>query len=277
MEELAFFTTILGRVEVLKREVEEIANIVASGEGAGEFDFVGFGVWHTNGKRIGLRLVGADGNIVEPGAALGIPSGEAEALMAAAEIAAQKKILMGPNDNQVETLRNDYGYAPERAYEIAERRYRIEEDIKSKLDQNPTWRRTGLRNVVGANEVNNEIGRHLQNAADARGYSLSELIQVREDVEYPGRLIDRAPSIVVATSLKYSYHRNGQRSWTVNDIHDIDALAVAVPYCDVVFTDAEARDAVMRQHLHTKMHTQIPRTVTEMVQLLDELPSKEQG
>ena len=33
----------------------------------------------------------------------------------------------------------------------------------------------------------------------------------------------------VAISLKTRYHRDGRHQWTTNDIHDIDALAVAVP------------------------------------------------
>jgi hypothetical protein len=33
----------------------------------------------------------------------------------------------------------------------------------------------------------------------------------------------------VAISLKTRYHLDGPHQWTTNDIHDIDALAVAVP------------------------------------------------
>lgn len=45
------------------------------------------------------------------------------------------------------------------------------------------------------------------------------------------------PSVRVAVSLKTHYHKNRQHNWTTNDMYDIDALAVAMPYCDAVFAD----------------------------------------
>src|SRR5688572_22393889 len=38
-------------------------------------------------------------------------------------------------------------------------------------------------------------------------------------------------------ALKTAWHRNRDIPWSANDIYDIDAMALAVPYCDVVVTE----------------------------------------
>ncbi|MDQ0708392.1 hypothetical protein QFZ52_001044 [Arthrobacter woluwensis] len=51
-------------------------------------------------------------------------------------------------------------------------------------------------------------------------------------------------------------------------MYDIDALATAVPYCDIVFADAEARDDVIRRQMQVAIDTVRPRRSGE---LIDEL------
>lgn len=45
----------------------------------------------------------------------------------------------------------------------------------------------------------------------------------------------------------------------MNDINDLDAPAIAVPYCDIVFADAAAVRAMVDGHIGAFMGTQIPR------------------
>jgi hypothetical protein len=45
------------------------------------------------------------------------------------------------------------------------------------------------------------------------------------------------PGTDVTAVLKTSRHRDATRTWTSNDMFDIDAPTVAVPYCDIVGTD----------------------------------------
>lgn len=78
------------------------------------------------------------------------------------------------------------------------------------------------------------------------------------------------PSTRTAIELKTRYHRNPNRTWSVNDINDIDALAVAVPYCDVVFTDAAARSALVDGHIGALMGTEIPRRPADLTNLLQD-------
>lgn len=51
-------------------------------------------------------------------------------------------------------------------------------------------------------------------------------------------------------------------------MYDIDALVTAVPDCDIVLTDAAARDAGVRRQLQVAMDNVLPRRPCE---LIDEL------
>ena len=42
---------------------------------------------------------------------------------------------------------------------------------------------------------------------------------------------------VFDSNSKTAWHRNADKVWTANDIYDIDAMSLAVPYCDVVVPD----------------------------------------
>ena len=56
---------------------------------------------------------------------------------------------------------------------------------------------------------------------------------------------DAIPSLRIAVDLKVELFRNPAKPWSMNAIHDIDALSMAVPYCHVVVPDREmARLAV---------------------------------
>jgi hypothetical protein len=71
-----------------------------------------------------------------------------------------------------------------------------------------------------------------------------ELEEVFPDPKYARRFVDSMPSADVCVSLITAAHRNPQTRWTGNDMFDIDALGVAVPYCDVVVTERHARHAL---------------------------------
>jgi hypothetical protein len=72
------------------------------------------------------------------------------------------------------------------------------------------------------------------------------------------------PSSRGAISLKTRYNRDGRHQWTTNDIHDIDALAVAVPYCDAVFTDKAACNALAASPELRSFGTFLPRRPGEL-------------
>jgi hypothetical protein len=81
------------------------------------------------------------------------------------------------------------------------------------------------------------------------------------------------PSSRVAVSLKAAYHKDNRHVWTSNDIHDIDALSIAVPYCDAVFTDKAARNQVKSCPELEVFGTFLPRKPEELAGWLDDLPA----
>jgi hypothetical protein len=58
--------------------------------------------------------------------------------------------------------------------------------------------------------------------------------------------------------------RNPQFKWTSNDIFDIDALSVAVAYCDVVVTDKQAADALRRGRFPERLGSQVFTKLDEL-------------
>jgi hypothetical protein len=44
-------------------------------------------------------------------------------------------------------------------------------------------------------------------------------------------------STEVSIEIKTAWHGNRDKQWTANDIYDIDASSLAVPYCDIVVTE----------------------------------------
>jgi hypothetical protein len=72
------------------------------------------------------------------------------------------------------------------------------------------------------------------------------------------------PSTEVAIVLKATRHRDGTRRWTPNDITDVDALSLAVPYCDVVVTEKFAHQVLVASGVAKCMSTVVLRSASEL-------------
>src|SRR5690349_19744671 len=66
-------------------------------------------------------------------------------------------------------------------------------------------------------------------------------------------------------NLKVDLFRNATKAWTMNAIHDIDALSMAVPYCHIVVPDREMTSLLSRSSTG-------PRYGTRIITILSELP-----
>jgi hypothetical protein len=53
---------------------------------------------------------------------------------------------------------------------------------------------------------------------------------------------------------------------------DVDAVSIAFVYCDVVFTDKEARNALLASRELRPLSTFVPRRADELAEWLDALP-----
>ena len=218
--------------------------------------------------RGGLTIRDADGNDSSASVREEVGDREFERIMAEAALAFERGMLAGPPDEEIAALRAA-GYAPEKTREVTERRAQQERDLSARLDQEDRWRRGRLRDLVSASELTHEWIDQITRATLARGTTIGQV--VREDRERMRTFAEGMPSSRVAISLKTRYHRDGRHQWTTNDIHDIDALAVAVPYCDAVFTDKAARNALAASRELRPFGTFLPRKPGELAEWLENL------
>lgn len=73
------------------------------------------------------------------------------------------------------------------------------------------------------------------------------------------------PSRRVVTMMQFHYLKDVRRDWKINDLRDLAALSIAIPYCDVVVTDNKACDtAANRAHLNREFSTPIFSKLTDL-------------
>jgi len=118
-----------------------------------------------------------------------------------------------------------------------------------------------LRDVVSARYIAVEINEMLAEALAARNLELEEVFP---DPKFARRFVDSMPSADVCVSLITAAHRNPQTRWSGNDMFDIDALSVAVPYCDVVVTERHARHALEVSGAPGRCGTAVMATLGEL-------------
>ena len=81
------------------------------------------------------------------------------------------------------------------------------------------------------------------------------------------------PSFDVSVTLKTAIHKNPNHRWKNNHIHDINALAATLPYCDLVLTDREMAAFVTRSKLDQRLGTPALHDLRDLVAALDISPS----
>lgn len=72
------------------------------------------------------------------------------------------------------------------------------------------------------------------------------------------------PTALVSTTLKTEQHRNPSRPWSSNDIFDIDALGLAVPYCDIAVTEKGRFHQLTVNKLDKHMNTTVLRRLSDL-------------
>jgi hypothetical protein len=269
MESLSGFQVLLGRVTIAELEIDAMIDALLGSESVGErIDLLGPTFGRAFGMRGGLTIRDANGNDSSASMREEVGNREYERIMAEASLAFERGMLAGPPDEEIAALRAA-DYAPEKTREVTERRAQQERDLAARLDQDDKWRRGRLRDVVSASELTHEWIDQITRATLARGTDIGQV--VGKDQARMRAFADGMPSSRVAISLKTRYHRDGRHQWTPNDIHDIDALAVAVPYCDAVFTDKAARNALAASPELRPLGMFLPRKPGELAEWLDNL------
>jgi hypothetical protein len=183
---------------------------------------------------------------------------------------AERELLVGPDDEEDPDLVAS-GSNPQKWRDMLEGRAEQERYLVRELDKEPKYRQGRLRDVVNARELEIELGEVVARATMAMKTSIGKLLDY--DRTKLRNFTDRMPSTRVAVSLKAAYHKDNRHEWTTNDIHDVDALSIAVPYCDAVFTDRAARNQVVSCPELKVFGTVLPRKPEELADWLNNLPA----
>jgi hypothetical protein len=263
MEELTDFACVMPESTVIKLELDAaVAQIAGVRERFTPISLVGRGVLQAFGRQGGLRIGSPEGDAT-PTVRAGWPSGpeQFDAWREDAERQLDRVVLQGPTDAEAPTLKAS-GWDPTVARRIAEERVRQEREQAARLAQEPQWRRGRLRDVVAARYLALEVQAMLDEALSARSLSFTD---VMPDAEAARRFTDSMPSADVRISLLTAAHRNPQTRWEPNDIFDIDALSVAVPYCDIVVTERHAHHVIHTAGLPALLGTRVLANLDELV------------
>jgi hypothetical protein len=202
------------------------------------------------------------------------PDGAAR--LAAAETMRERMVVRGPTEEDIPALRAQ-GWDPYAAIRVAERRAQEQGDQRRRLDaarqagDQPDWRRGRLRDVVIARELLCELQHPIMREMAARGLQWEDVFRgtqdglaVGADLDANRRFIRGMPSTEVSVALLTERHRDGARSWTSNDIIDIDAMALAVPYCDIVVADKAVAHALTSSRVAGHMGTIVLRRLGDL-------------
>jgi hypothetical protein len=265
MEELTGFAALMDRVVVMSLELDAMLDPFAKAPSPWtRISLLGKGVRHCFGRARGVRIMGPNGDATEEVRAR-LGAEKFDDLVAQAELQLERSVLRGPADDEVENLRA-CGYKPETTIQSGEKRAAQERELSPTLDGETRWRRGRLRDVVAARELCVEFEDILPRVLVPRRLVLRDIIS---DPESALKFVRAMPSTDVSVELKTAWHRNRDKKWSANDIYDIDAMGLAVPYCDIVVTEKACHHALSTARLGERMHTALLRDLNELPSALE--------
>lgn len=165
-----------------------------------------------------------------------------------------RSVIEGPSPEDEPEFRSN-GWNPENLLEQYKMRAQFEKLFVKELDEDPRYRIDSglLRRFVSFAYVQHSLNDTFWKGLRSRG------VERLEEVFRPDSddicVLDRMPSFDVYVSLMTSLHKNPNHGWKANHIHDIFALALTIPYCDIVLTDREMASHVRRTGVDKRMDT----------------------
>jgi hypothetical protein len=271
MEELTNFNTLVSRVVVMELEFSALLDPIAKlPNPLSTAPLIGRGIRHAFGLRSGVSIFGPSGDVTE-GSRQRYGAEAFDAFMSDTMLKFERSILRGPVDADDENALRALGYKPEGPAAVAESRAEQEREFKKILDSDQKSRRGRLDDLVSGRELIIEFQNIRPRALEERGLVLTDIMW---DPESGRRLVRSMPSTDVSIALKAAWHRNGQRAWEVNDIYDIDALALATPYCDVVVTEKACHHILNSAKMAERMNTSLLHRLADLPAVLENRMSK---
>lgn len=268
MESLTVFKTLVSRVAVMKLELAAaLDSVLRLTPRDPEIDLVGYGACHAFGQsnggfRIRDRTTGED---VTPQFREDYGAEKFDAYMANTMLEFERRQLRGPQDDGELQKLQSLGYDHRRVLATAKSRADEEKAQGLRLDGDGPWRRERLPDVVSARELIIEFQNIAPVAFQERGVGLENIATSPEGAV---AFMRSMPSTDVSVGLKTAWHRNRDKPWSANDIYDIDAMALAVPYCDVVVTEKACCHALVSTGMDVRMNTVLLRDLPSLVSTL---------
>jgi hypothetical protein len=230
-------------------------------------EVLGTGVrWAFEGEPGPMVLRGPDG-LVDPATIEGMPE-----LLRKANQLTEIMILAGPGDAEVGHLREHYSYRPEAMIGVEGSKLEWEASYVDILADHPASK-AELRVRLQARELLHEHPAIYEELIREYRINLNREVGYKPDRPNVSRrrmvgFADEIPSLRIAVDLKVELFRNAAKPWTMNAIHDIDALSMAVPYCHIVVPDREMASLLSRSRAAERHGT---KTIT-LPDLPDALP-----
>jgi hypothetical protein len=267
MEELSDFATLAARHIVMRLEIEAVLEreLGVAPSPPPLVHLIGCGAMHSVGAAGDLRITDASGDDVTDLARAKVGAEAFDQLLADARLALERGILAGPRDDAEAANLRANGWRPDAAVTVAQERADRENELVGILNDDPRWRTGRLRDVVSARELTHELWDALTESLDARGMARVDLFSDRRRIR---RFVRSMPSAEVVIEMKTTRHRNPSMNWDTNTIFDIDAMALSVPYCDVVVTERHAYSLLHQAKLGERMDTALMRSPEELVDWL---------
>jgi hypothetical protein len=269
IEEFTDFACVLPPHTIAALEFESaLAAVAPIVERFNPVPLVGRGVLRAAGLDGRLRIRDRNGSDVTDRARERYTKGAAafDEFIADGERRLDRSILQGPQDDREEAELRRLGWEPAVARAGAERRAQQEREQAARLAADSRWRRGRLRDVVAARYVALEIEAIRDEALKAHGRRLPEVLPTPDAAR---RFTDCMPSADVRITLVTSKHRSAASRWLPNDIFDIDALSVAVAYCDIVVTEAHSAHVLRQAGTPHRFGTCVLTTLDDLTEKLD--------
>jgi hypothetical protein len=271
MEELSDFNYILDRVTLAQLEMDAGLALIYGAEKSQDEDLplIAPSFAHGFGRSGNLTVHDAAGNDTSGAVRDQMGAPAFTKLFADMNLEMERAMLRGPSNEEIPELLAR-GFDPEVFRRGQQSRLGFELETKQILIDHPEWRRGRLRDLISGRDVVHEwmdlfVKLLLEREEDGLPHELPS------ESEMPG-FWAAMPQVQVAISIKTRYHRNLERNWKTNDICDIDAMSIAYPYCDAVFTDRDARAAIVDNRDLRRIPTFTPKRPEELTAWLDGLP-----
>lgn len=152
-----------------------------------------------------------------------------------------RALIDGPAPEEEPELRKA-GWQPEIFWAQSKELADGESALVARLNADPKWRRTRLRDIIAAREILFWFRDVFDEACANHGFAdIGDLLARQPEIRHH---FHSMASFDVSVTLKEAYHSNPNHRWTPNDMRDLMMLSSVVPYCDIVVTDKAAASHV---------------------------------